>query len=31
MTPADVLAFYAAWVRACAAWGWLPPHLMGDD
>lgn len=30
MTPADVLAFYAAWVRACAAWGLLPAYLEGE-
>ena len=30
MTPADWLAFYDAWLRSCAAWGWAPGYLKGE-
>lgn len=29
MTPADALAFWAASIRAAAAWGWAPGWLRG--
>lgn len=30
VTPAVYAAWWAAWLRACAAWGWAPGYLKGE-